>query len=254
MLHAINVPRRIHFLVATLLGCAGTSAQVERLPSKLKISDTEMASCYEQTTGKLSGSQLVRTHFFDSPGGRYRAYVEVEAVASKSKTSQDWDCVSTSRLFVAAVDQPFRQVLVLEPTGDAQGNSLGIVDWSPDGRTLLVSQSIFQWGSDVGASVVRFYNPETGTISDPQLVDATFSARMGSECAVVIESLGFSEYGQLVLKASPFFMVGEEKPEADSCVQKEGMWLFDPATQKLVALLEDYKVQRYGKFESRSAE
>jgi hypothetical protein len=71
-------------------------------------------------------------------------------------------------------------------------------------------------------------------------------------CAVVIEPLGFSEYGQLVLKASPFFMVAEEKPEEDSCVQKESMWLFDPATQKLVPLLEDYKVQRYGKFEALS--
>ena len=67
-------------------------------------------------------------------------------------------------------------------------------------------------------------------------------------------SSGSHEESQLVLKASPFFMVGEEKPEADSCVQKESMWLFDPATQKLVSLLEDYKVQRYGKFESRSVE
>jgi hypothetical protein len=246
------VPRRIYFVVATLLCCAAASAQVERLPSKLKISDTELASCYEGATGKFVGSQLVRSHFFDSPGDRYRAYVEVEAVASKSKTSGDWDCVSTSRLFIAAMDQTFRQVLVIEPTGDAQGNSLGIVDWSPDGRILLVAQSIFQWGSEVGTSVVRFYNAESGSISEPELVDAAFSARAGASCAAVIEPLGFSEYGQLVLKASPFFMLGEENPVEDSCVQKENMWLFDPATQKLVPLLEDYKVQRYGKFEALS--
>lgn len=244
--------QRIHYLVATFLCCAATSAQVERLPSKLKISDTDSASCYEDTTGKLIGSQLVRTHFFVSPGGRYRAYVDVEAVASKSKTSSDWDCASTSRLFLAAVDQPFREVLVVAPTSDAMGNSLGIVDWSPDGRTLLVAQGVFQWGSDFGTSFVRFYNAESGAISDPELVDAAFRARAGTTCAVVIEPRGFSEYGQFVLKASPFFMMGEEKPEEDSCVKEQGLWLFDSATRKLVPLREDYKVQRYGKFESLS--
>jgi len=106
------VQLRIHFVLVALLCCAATSAQVERLPSKLKISDTDLASCYEEATGKLLGSQLVRSHVLISPGGRYRAYTEVEAVASKSKASSDWDCASTSRLFVAAIDQPFRQVLV----------------------------------------------------------------------------------------------------------------------------------------------
>ena len=253
ILHAINVRQGIHYFVAILLCCAGTSAQVERLPSKLKISDTDLASCYEEATGKLLGSQLVRTHFFVAPDGRYRAYVEVEAVASKSKTSSDWDCASTSRLFVAAVDQPFHEVLVVKPTSDAMGNSLGVVDWSPDGRTLLVAQGVFQWGSDTGQGFVRFYNAESGAISDPELVDAAFSARAGTNCAVVIEPLGFSEYGQLVLKASPFFMVGEEKPEEDSCVKEQGLWLFDPATQKLVPLSGEFKVQHYGKFEELSA-
>jgi len=248
----MNVRHRNHLLGATLLCCVATSAQVERLPSKLRISDTDLANCY-QLSGKLIGSQLVRSHFFISPGGRYRAYVEVEAVASKSKTSSDWDCASTSRLFVAATDHPFRRVLVVEPTSDAMGNSLGIIDWSPDGRTLLVAHGVFQWGSDWGQRFVRFYNAESGAISEPELVDAAFSARAGTSCAVAVEPLGFSEYGQLVLKASPFFMMGEETPEEDSCVQKEGMWLFDPATQKLVPLPGEFKVQRYGKFEAASA-
>src|SRR5437879_6832302 len=115
ILHAIIVRHQIHWLVAAVLSCAATWAQTERLPSKLKISDTDLASCYE-LTGKFIGSQLVRSRLFDSPGGRYRAYVEVEAVASKSKTSSDWDCASTSRLFVSVADQPFRRVLSVAPT------------------------------------------------------------------------------------------------------------------------------------------
>jgi hypothetical protein len=139
------VQLRIHFVLVVLLCCGATSAQVDRLPSKVKISDTDLASCYEEATGKLLGSQLVRSHVLISPGGRYRAYTEVEAVASKSKASSDWECANTSRLFVAAEDQPFRQVLVVEPSPESMGNSIGIVDWSPDGRTLLFAQGVFQW-------------------------------------------------------------------------------------------------------------
>jgi hypothetical protein len=131
------VQLRIHFVLVVLLCCGATSAQVDRLPSKVKISDTDLASCYEEATGKLLGSQLVRSHVLISPGGRYRAYTEVEAVASKSKASSDWDCASTSRLLVAFEDQPFRQVLVVEPSPESMGNSIGIVDWSPDGRTWI---------------------------------------------------------------------------------------------------------------------
>lgn len=252
ILPGISVSPRTHLLILILLVGAATAAQTERLPLELKISDTEFASCYEETTGKLSGSRLVRTHFFVSPGGRYRAYVEVEAIASKSNTAPDSECASTSRLFVAAGDQSFRQVLVLEPTPDATGNTLTIVDWSPDGRTLLVDQGVFQWGSDVGRSSARLYDAETGTLSEPALVENAFSKRAGAPCASVIEPLGFSEYGQLVLKASPFFMLGEETPVEDSCLQQQGVWMLEPATQKLIPLPQDYKVQRYGRFEEMS--
>jgi len=203
---------------------------------------------HEEATGKLLGSQIVRTRVLISPGGRYRAYTEVEAVASKSKTSSDWACASFSRLFVAAEDQPFRQVLVVEPSPEAFGNSLGIVDWSPDGRTLLFAQSVFQWGSDAGESFVRLFDADRGTLSDPQFSSQAFSKRAGKSCAAVIEPLGFSSEGQVILQASPFFMLGEERAEEDSCVQKKGLWLLDPATQILVLLPDDYKAQRYGRF------
>ena len=239
---------RIHFVLVALFCCAGASAQVDRLPSKVKISDTDLASCYEEATGKLLGSQLVRSHVLISPGGRYRAYTEVEAVASKSKASSDWDCASTSRLFVAFEDQPFRQVLVVEPSPESMGNSIGIVDWSPDGRTLLFAQGVFQWGSDFGESFVRFFDAVRGTLSDPQLIPEAFSKRTGQPCAAVIEPLGFALDGEIILTAEPFFMVGEDQPEADSCVRQKGLWLFDLGSRTWNSLPENYRVQRYGKY------
>jgi len=242
------VQLRIHFVLVVLLCCGATSAQVDRLPSKVKISDTDLASCYEEATGKLLGSQLVRSHVLISPGGRYRAYTEVEAVASKSKASSDWDCASTSRLFVAFEDQPFRQVLVVEPSPESMGNSIGIVDWSPDGRTLLFAQGVFQWGSDFGESFVRFFDAVRGTLSDPQLIPEAFSKRTGQPCAAVIEPLGFALDGEIILTAAPFFMVGEDQPEADSCVRQKGLWLFDLGSRTWNSLPENYRVQRYGKY------
>lgn len=247
-----TLPPRIQFALVVLLCCAGASAQVERLPSKLKISDTDLASCYEEATGKLQSSQLVRSHVLISPGGHYRAYTEVEAVASKSKTSSDWDCASTSHLFVAAEDRPFRQVLVVEASPEALGNTVGLVDWSPDGRTLLFAQGVFQWGSDFGESFVRFFDAGRGTLSEPQLVPEAFSKRTGQTCAAVIEPLGFALDGEVVLTAAPFFMLGEDQPEAHSCVRQKGLWLFDLASQTWSALPDDYKVQRYGKYLSEN--
>jgi hypothetical protein len=128
------------------------------------------------------------------------------------------------------------------------GNSIGIVDWSPDGRTLLFAQGVFQWGSDVGESFVRFFDADRGTLSDPQLIPEAFSKRTGQPCAAVIEPLGFALDGEIVLTAAPFFMVGEDQPEEDSCVRQKGLWLFAPAAQTWSALPENYRVQRYGKY------
>jgi hypothetical protein len=154
---------------------------------------------------------------------------------------------------VAAEDQPFRQVLVVEPSPEALGNSVGIVDWSPDGRTLLFAQGVFQWGSDFGGSFVRFFDAYSGAMSDAQLIDEAFSKRTRqTTCAAVIEPLGFALDGEIVLTAAPFFMVGEDQPVEDSCVRQKGLWLFEPKAQTWNALPEDYKVQRYGKYLSEN--
>lgn len=243
-----NVTQGLYLAIAGLLCSAATlaqveQAQVEQLPVKPRISDTDVASCYDQTTGRLRGSEVVRSHVFVSPGGHYRAYAEIKAVASAA----DGNCANTSRLYVATEDQPFRQELVVEPSPESGGNSVTIVDWSPDGRTLLFAQGVFQWGTDAGVSFVRFFDAATATMSDTQLIDNSFTAHMGKSCAAVIEPLGFASDGEIALAVSPFFMMGEDQPEEDSCVRQKGAWLFDRKASTWMAVAQDYKAQRFGK-------
>jgi hypothetical protein len=85
-------------------------------------------------------------------------------------------------------------------------------------------------------------------MSDPQLIPEAFSKRAGRTCAAVIELLGFAPDGQIVVTATPFFVVGEGQPEEDSCVPQKGQWLFEPKAHAWSMLPENYKVQRYGKY------
>jgi hypothetical protein len=56
--------QRFHFAAVLLLGCAVASAQVESLPSKLRISDTELARCDDAVTGRSSGGEVGGTLLF----------------------------------------------------------------------------------------------------------------------------------------------------------------------------------------------
>jgi len=237
------VLQRFRFAVVLLLGCAVASAQVKPLPSKLRISDTELARCDDAVTGRSSGGEVVRSHVLVSPGGRYRAYTEVQAVASS-----DESCSSTSRLFVAEEDRPFRQVLIVKPSLEALGNTLGLVDWSPDGNNLLFTEGIFQWGTDSAENFIRFFDAGRATFSGENFIAKAFRNHLNKTCISVLEPKGFALDGGIVLGAAPSFAEGEDQPEEDSCVRQKGLWVFEPKGQNWSTLPEKYEVQRFGKY------
>lgn len=185
----------------------------------------------------------MRSHVLVSPAGRYRAYTEVQAVALS-----DESCSSTSRLFVAAEDEPFRQVLTVKPKPEALGNTLGLVDWSPDGNTLLFTEGIFQWGTDSAENFVRFFDAGRATFSDENFIDQAFSSYLNRTCISVLEPKGFALDGEIILSAGPFFAEGEDHPEEDTCVRQKSLWLFEPKQKSWSHLPENYKVQRFGKY------
>jgi hypothetical protein len=244
-------------IMVTFAWCLWTSGQAQRLPSSVKVSKETFASCYEPVTGKLVGSQLLRTPEFLSPNGRYSAYAENEAVAFKSGNSSDSsrpECENTSRLFVAdGKGKTFRQVLLLKAAPETLGNSIGLVDWSPNGRSLLLEQGVFQWGSDAGATFVRIYDADDGVFSNQEFVQGVFNKyHEGKNCTAIIRAVGFSQDGNVVFSAQPYFDVGEDTPRRDSCVERKGLWLLNRTEQTVSPLPDEYKVRRYGKYAGRS--
>jgi hypothetical protein len=224
------------------------SAQVEHKSTNKARPLSAAASCYEESTGKLIGSNRSRTSVLLSPDKRYRAYAESEAIASKATNATSAECQNTSRLFVSGPNsEKFRPVLVVKPSPEALGNSLDLVDWSPNGHRLLLAQGVWQWGSDAGGMMVRIYDADSENLSREFFVDEAFSRYVGKNCAGVFQPLGFSSRGKLVVTAGPFFDVGEDKPVKDSCVQQDGFWLIDTAIPAVSQLPDNYKVQRYGK-------
>jgi hypothetical protein len=183
-----------------------------------------------------------------SPDGRYRAYAESEAIASKQIDATIAECQNTSTLFVSGPNSGrFRAVLVVKPSPETLGNSLDLIDWSPNGNRLLLTQGSWQWGSDAGGMMVRIYDAESEHLSRELFVDEAFTRYVGKNCAGVFQPLGFSPKGKLVVTAGPFFDVGEDKPVKESCVQQEGTWLIDTAIGTVSQLPKGYKVQHYGK-------
>jgi hypothetical protein len=206
------------------------------------------ASCYEESTGKLIGSNRSRTSVLMSTDGRYQAYAESEAVASRVTNAAGAECQNTSRLFVAgAMSENFRPVLVVEPSPGALGNIIDLVDWSPNGHRLLLAQGSWQWGSDTGGTMVRIYDADSGKLSSKSLVDEAFRRYVRKDCVAVFQPVGFSSSGNAIVTVEPYFDVGEDRPRQDSCVQKKGYWMIDSVIPAGSQLPDSYKVQHYGK-------
>ena len=223
-------------------------AQVEHKSTSKDGPMSASASCHEESTGRLIGSNRSRTSVLMSPDGLYRAYAESEAVASQAPNAASAECQNTSRLFVSGPEsEKFGPVLVVKPSPEGLGNSIDLVDWSPSGHRLLLAQDFWQWGSDVGGMMVRIYDAESENLSREFLVDEAFGKYVGKNCAGVFHPVGFSPSGKVVVTAGPFFELGEDQPVKDSCVQKEGFWLIDTGIPAVSQLPDNYRVERYAR-------
>jgi dipeptidyl aminopeptidase/acylaminoacyl peptidase len=216
-------------------------------------SESSNVSCYDEGTGKLVGPNRRRTFVLGSPDGKYLAYAETEAFTHKRVNAQgdeDVECENASRLFVAGPrGHKFRQVMTVLPKSEPEpsANDIVLVDWSPKGHRLLIAEGLWSYGSDFGGIVIRIYDADAGKLSSESFVDEVFRKHGGKACIGVYQPTGFSEDGGIVVKAGPYFDEGEDQPDANSCLAKEGFWLIGPADDAIRQLADNYKPKHYGK-------
>jgi hypothetical protein len=212
--------------------------------------DNSNVSCYEPGAGSVVGPKKMRTFVLESPDGTFRAYSQSEALLDKTRNAQgdeDVECENTSRLFVAGPPgHKFRQVMIVLPTPEPSGNNIGLVDWSPKGHRLLITEGRWGYDSDFGETTIRIYDADSDKLSSESFVQEAFRKHGGRDCIGVFQAVGFSEDGGIIVRAGPYFDEGEEHPRADSCVAKKGLWLIAPGDDAIRPLPDNYKPKHYG--------
>jgi hypothetical protein len=224
-----------------LVGLCCAAAPQDTKSRYIEISnDTSFVSCFKEPVG----SRLARGSVLVSPDGRFRAYTEVEARAVK--VGDDFECVNRSRLYVGVGSRPYENVFMEEPRIYMQGNSLTLVDWSPDSRYLLMQLFDFQYESDAASPSVLVYDTQYQYFLSPQ-VDDMFGRYFNKTCNVRADPLGFSPQGAIVLKAANWVEVDGESSSPCLPEGKESQWEFDLAKGTVNLIANSATPRRYAR-------
>jgi hypothetical protein len=214
---------------------------------------TQYVSCWNKQN-KLTGSRLVRTQVFISPDGSYRAYIEVEATAFQPQNLATYTgnlCENTSRLFLAGDGEAtFKLVFAQSEEDFSDGNSLTLVDWSSDGRHLLLGRTQWKYESEGDYTDFVIFNVDSGRVTHADL-EAAVAARYGKDCGSENSILGFTSDGRVVVAIAPLTDQVALTNGAKSCVKKKALSVVNLTTgpsASLEALAANFSVIRYGKF------
>lgn len=199
-------------------------------------------------------ARTVDGDIFISPDGKRRAYAQVTAwVTSQSETEgASRQCLNNSRLFVSSNAGPFDLVFLQEATDTEGGNSLEIVDWSPDGRRLLLQLAQWQYESPGVTRTPIVYRADTGIFQQPDLT-RSFHKQFGIDCSLEVHVSGFSNEGKIVIETEPMTPEEEEVLAVPSCARKKGQWLLTIASETLTPLPETTKIAHNAKIEPQPA-
>ena len=173
-------------------------------------------------------AQRVLSPISASDGERWRAYVDVHV---------DADCLHTTRLWVAQVNEKFRLVYLMPPKRDASGNGMQILGWAKNSRLLLMRTEEWQLGTDGGTNQRVFaIDAKTGMVHEPELTAMLEnSGRKG--CGFSITEAGFGGGPNIeVLVRARFFSpdaegeTGDERSTTNACSPEMETWIFNFAT------------------------
>jgi hypothetical protein len=188
-----------------------------------------------------------------SSDGLHRAYVEVEATAFKPKDEATYSgplCFNDSRLFVEGPSGKSFKITYSDSPKVLDGNSIKLVDWSPDGKSLLVEAAQWEYESEGIYTEFFIFSVDSGVTAEPDLM-AMLAARFGTDCYSENTVLGFTSTGAVVVALEPDADEVGLANGAKSCVKRKTLITLDPSrasAESVQALPANIKILQYGKF------
>ncbi|HTQ59508.1 MAG TPA: hypothetical protein VMI32_04750 [Candidatus Solibacter sp.] len=220
-----------------------------RLRVTERLADTSEVSCWKKGSDHAI-SRLGHSPIISSTAGS-RAYAEVEATAFSPKYQETYTgplCENISRLFLAGPEESeFKLAYSQAPPDIADGNSLKLIDWSPDGGYLLMERTIWKYESEGDYTDIVLFNVSSGAAIAPDL-PKILEARFGKDCWSSNSVVGFTPEGNVVVAVSP--LEDEYYNEgATSCVKQRTLIALDTkrGLQDIAEVLRgNFKAERYG--------
>ena len=239
---------RIVLLTAFLGGVAWSQNRNPSAPQNTpKATDPDLVTCGEKPP---LNSRTVRSNLFTAPDQKHRAYAETEATALYQQRPSGYTgplCVNYSRLFVAETGD-FKLRFLQEPADVETGNLLRAVDWSSDGRRLLLELAEWQYEQPGATRSVLIYDSKNFTFQQPDLAHI-LAKNYSHDCTFNFRVLGFSTQGTIVLEGQPLSPEEEEVQGASSCAKKKTFFELDRASENMVSVPEAPKLQHNARIE-----
>lgn len=238
---------------STPQGNTEPSLSAEPLPPLESTSnETEYLSCWKKGEERIN-SRLVRSPGLISPDGLHRARVEVKATALKPKNEATYVgplCFNDSILFVDGPGGKTSKVVYSDSPKVLEGNSIKLVDWAPDGKSLLVETAQWEYESEGIYTEFFIFSVDSGTIVEPNLKEM-LDAGFGKDCWSENAALGFTSNGNVIVAVRPDTDVIGLENGAISCVKRKtlvSLNLNGPPGTSVQIMPANTKVVRNGRF------
>src|SRR5205807_8253229 len=127
-------------------------------------------------------------------------YVEVEAIAFQPKDTATYSgplCQNTSRLLLAGSGDAAFKVVYTQTPDFSEGNSLKLVDWSPDSMHILMERTSWPYESEGDFADVLQFDVASGNVTAPDL-SKILEAKFGKDCGSENSVTGFTAEGDVV--------------------------------------------------------
>jgi hypothetical protein len=241
---------RLAILLAANLVLLSSFTHAQSLTKGPQSAVTSNDTSYVTCSDKPPGSRTVKSDVLVSSDGKHRAYVEVEARSMRGQSAPGApSCVNNSRLYVGEGGD-YKVVYLQEATDAESGNSLRLVDWSSDGRRLLVE--LAQWAYE-GVGVARsplIYDTSYGLFRQPELLHV-FNKHFGMECSLDVHVSGFSADGKVVIETQPLSPEEEEVLGLQTCSKKKSAWALNLADDTLAPFYDPAKLPHSARTEAQ---